>query len=209
MNGRVLQILGLVLGAGALLLQISISIPSFMDQGLSLPAALVRFFSYFTILTNIAAVLVYIALLLGSVRGPLAFFARPGVRAAVAVYITIVFLTYATVLAGTWKPQGLFLVCDVLLHYVAPVVYVTWWFMGGRDGSTRFQDMLYWAAFPLIYLAYVLVRAPIAGEVPYPFLDAASKGAGSVGIASLVILLLFIAGATIAVLLDRQRSKTR
>lgn len=43
------------------------------------------------------------------------------------------------------------------------------------------------------YAAYALARAPIAGEVPYPFLDAAVIGFPRVLISIAAIALLFVA----------------
>ena len=124
--------------------------------------------------------LVHISLLSPSGYAWLPAFAGPRMRAGVAVSITLVFIIYATVLAQLWQPQGLFLLCDVLLHYVTPVLFVLWWLVAGADGRTRWSDISWWMAYPIAYLAYALARAPIAGEVPYPFLDVAKNGAASV-----------------------------
>lgn len=136
-------------------------------------------------------------------------FAGPRMRAVVAVSIALVFIVYATVLARLWQPQGLFLLCDVLLHYVTPVLFVLWWLVAGADGSTRWRDMSWWVLYPLAYLAYALLRAPIAGEVPYPFLDAAKNGWTSVAIWSLAITAIFIVLCAIAVLVDHGVAGTR
>lgn len=134
-------------------------------------------FSFFTILTNIGAVLVHVSLLSPGGYAWFPAFAGPRMRAGVAVAITLVFIIYATVLAQLWQPQGLFPLCDVLLHYVTPVLFVLWWFVAGADGSTRWRDISWWMIYPVAYLAYALARGPISGEVPYPFLDVAKNGA--------------------------------
>ncbi|ANN59575.1 hypothetical protein EFV37_24635 [Mesorhizobium loti] len=201
--GRFLQVTGLAIGLVGLVLQFCISIPASMEAGRSLLGSIVFLFSFFTILTNIGAVLVYTSLLSSTGYAWLPAFAGPRMRAGVAVSITVVFIVYATVLARLWQPQGLFLLCDVLLHYVTPVLFVLWWLVAGADGRTRWSDISWWMLYPIAYLAYALVRAPIAGEVPYPFLDVAKNGAASVAIAALAITALFLVISIIAAFIDR------
>ncbi|TPL90157.1 Pr6Pr family membrane protein [Mesorhizobium sp. B2-3-12] len=210
--GRLLRIAGLVGGLIALVLQFSITIPASMEAGRGLLGSIVFYFSFFTILTNIAAVLVYTSLLSSSFYAWLPAFAGPRMRAGVAVSITLVFIVYATVLARLWQPQGLFLLCDVLLHYVTPVLFVLWWLISGADGKTRWSDISWWVVYPIAYLAYALARAPLAGEVPYPFLDIAKNGVGSVTVSALAITALFLVICVVAVFVDhgigRLRSKS-
>ena len=201
--GRFLQVVGLAIGLAGLVLQFCISIPASMEAGRSLLGSIVFYFSFFTILTNIGAVLVYTSLLSPSFYAWLPAFAGPRMRGGVAVSITLVFIVYATVLAQLWQPQGLFLLCDVLLHYVTPVLFVLWWLIAGADGKTRWSDISWWVLYPIAYLAYALVRAPFAGEVPYPFLDVAKNGAASVAIAALAITALFVVICIVAVFIDR------
>ncbi|QPC87904.1 hypothetical protein GA830_14970 [Mesorhizobium sp. NBSH29] len=199
---KILPWAGLAIGLAAIALQFSISIPASMAAGRSLGGSIIWFFSYFTILTNIAAVLVYARTVTGEKSLRPALFASPAMRAGVAVAITVVFLVYAIVLSQQWQPQGLFYLCDILLHYVTPVLYVVWWLCYGTDGRTRWKHLLAFGGAPLIYLVYVLARAPYAGEVPYPFLDASIGGWPSVIIAAAGISCLFIILGVVAILAD-------
>lgn len=207
--GRLLMLAGLGIGAIGLVVQAAISIPASMQAGRSLGASLVFLLSFFTILTNGAAVLVYAAILFRGDRVPPPFYARSRVRGGVAVAMAIVFVVYITVLAPIWAPEGLFLLCDILLHYVTPAIFVAWWLLAGRDGTARWSDIPKWLIYPLAYLAYALLRAPIAGEVPYPFLDVAKNGAGAVVAASLLVMLLFLALSAVAVIVDTRLAPPR
>ncbi|TIX52813.1 MAG: hypothetical protein E5V33_27990, partial [Mesorhizobium sp.] len=169
--GRFLQRAGLAVGLIGLVLQACITIPASMEAGRSFLGSVVFLFSFFTILTNIGAVLVHTSLLSPSGYAWFPAFAGSRLRAGVAAAIGLVFIVYATVLARLWQPQGLFLLCDILLHYVTPALFVLWWLVAGADGTTRWREISWWMVYPLAYLAYVLLRAPIAGEVPYPFLS--------------------------------------
>ncbi|WP_217577205.1 Pr6Pr family membrane protein [Mesorhizobium sp. GbtcB19] len=207
--GRFLQMAGLVIGLVGLVLQFAITIPASMAAGRSLLGSIVFLFSFFTILTNIAAVMVHASLLSPAGYAWFPAFAGSRMRAGVAVAITLVFIVYATVLAGLWQPQGLFLLCDILLHYITPFIFVVWWLIAGADGSTRWRDISWWMIYPLAYLAYALIRAPFAGEVPYPFLDVARNGAASVAVSALAVTALFIGLSVLAVLIDHGIGRLR
>lgn len=199
--GAAARLAGLIAGLSGLLLQFVITIPASLDAGRSLAGAVAHFFSFFTILTNIAVVAVYLAA--GSKQlGRPSFFASPRTRAGVAVAITVVFVVYVAVLAPLWQPRGWFLLCDIILHYAALALYLAWWGLVGADGSTRKSDLALWLGYPLAYLAYVMARYPLAGEMPYPFLDPAR---GMVAVATSVagMLALFIATSAVILLTDR------
>ena len=206
---RALQIAGLIAGVTGLVVQFLITVPASLEAGRSLAGSVVFYFSFFTILTNIAAVLVHVSLLSPAGYAWLPIFAGSRVRAGVAVSITLVLLVYATVLAQIWEPEGLFLLCDVLLHYVTPVLFVAWWLAAGANGKTRWSDVPHWMLYPLAYLFYALARGQFAGEVPYPFLDVAANGGAAVALSALAVLAAFLVLSILAVLADRGVSRFR
>lgn len=197
---KLLAISGFGIGAFALILQFALTIPARMEAGHGLGDAMVFYFSFFTILTNIGAALVYAARLF---PGKLAFFATDLARATIAVCITIVGLVYATVLAKIWAPEGLFWLCDILLHYVAPVIYVLWWALAGRNGTLGWSHAPGMLVFPVSYLVYALVRGQITGLYPYPFLDAGSLGLSKVAVNAAAVAALFFTFSLIAIGFDR------
>ncbi|MBY8915070.1 Pr6Pr family membrane protein [Nitratireductor sp. L1-7-SE] len=196
---KILNVAGLVVGLSALVVQFALTIPASMEAGRSLAGSVIHYFSYFTILTNILVVLVHLAALLGAPR----FFTQAWVRAGVAVSILLVTIVYWQLLSALWQPEGLFLLCDIALHYIAPVIYLVWWLTAGTDGSLSWRHLPLWLAYPLIYVAYVQVRAPIAGEVPYYFLDARLNGWPSVLVYLAAMLLTFAFLGRLAMLADR------
>ncbi|WP_192253918.1 Pr6Pr family membrane protein [Mesorhizobium silamurunense] len=206
---RFLQIAGLVIGLIALVLQFAITVPASMAAGRSLLGSIVFYFSFFTILTNIAAVLVHASLLSPTGYAWFPAFAGRRMRAGVAVAITLVFIVYSTVLARLWAPEGLFLLCDILLHYVTPLIFVLWWLIAGTDGKTRWRDISWWMIYPIAYLACALIRSPFAGEVPYPFLDVGKNGAASVAISALATTALFLGLCVLAVFADHGVARLR
>src|SRR5688572_28330922 len=66
----------------------------------------IRFFSFFTILTN-SLVAIYFTLILFKTRPSyLDILNRPGTLTAITVYITIVGLVYQIILRPLWDPKG-------------------------------------------------------------------------------------------------------
>lgn len=117
--------------------------------------------------------------------------------------IAVVCIVYATVLARLWQPQGLFKIADVTLHYIAPALYLFWWLVFGRDGTTAWRDLPLWLAYPLAYLVVGMTRGFATGEFPYPFLNPATSGWGGVAMASLAILALFLGVSAALIAADR------
>jgi hypothetical protein len=148
----------------------------------------VNFFSYFTIQSNLigAAVLLYLA-----VRGGQRSARVDWWRGAAAVYLTVTFFVVIFLLSGT--DVGLQLPwVDVVLHKVVPVVVVADYLIDPPMTRLSISDGLRWLAYPLIWLAYTMVRGPIADWYPYPFLDPADGGYGPVAV---TVVAIVVAGA--------------
>ena len=180
----------------ALVLQYVLLIRTAGDSSLSLMEANVRFFSYFTIQTNILASLVLTAF---AIKRPLdEWLVHPFVRSAVAVYIAMVGLTYFTLLRHLWAPQGTQWVVDTTLHYVMPVGYLVFWLACVRKAGLRWYDPLLWLIYPLTYLLLILVRGKISGFYPYPFIDAGTLGYAKVATnAAGLVIVCAVLGAVI------------
>ena len=99
------------------------------------------------------------------------FFLRPSSQTAIAVYITIVGVTYSLLLRQLWNPQGAQKVADVLLHDVVPVLYVASWVFLVPKFTLRWSDAVRWLAFPVAYMAYILARGFVSHWYPYYFIE--------------------------------------
>lgn len=159
----------------------------------------VRYVSYFTILSNLAVLLVCVSALTG---WP-AFFARPAVRGAVTLYIALTGVIYALLLRDTWELEGILRLTDASLHYVVPAVSVLAWLASPGHGTLRWRLVVSWLAFPVVYLAWVLLRGARSGEYPYPFLDVAELGLSVVLFNALVLLGVFLASGGMLVAVDK------
>lgn len=152
---------------------------------------IVNFFSYFTIQSNLIGVA---ALAASAVIGP----PRPRwldwLRGAAVVYLTVTFIVVIFLLQGV--DVGLQLAwVDFALHKLLPLIVVVDFAFDPPKARLSTRDALLWLVFPLIWLAYTLIRGPIAGWYPYPFLDPANGGYSAVGMTSLVVV---VAGALLS-----------
>ena len=151
----------------------------------------IRYFSFFTIQSNLFAALVLLAPLIRRGR-----FARwldsAGVRAAMVLYLSVTGLIYFTLLRHTWNPQGLTYVADRGLHYVVPcLAALEWWFFAAKQGLSR-PHLMRWAIFPVVYFCVILIQGALSGFYPYPFLNAAQLGYGQVLLAGVALLGVFM-----------------
>jgi len=175
----------------ALILQIAIAIPNYLQTGRTLVGTLVQLFSFFTILTNLLAALSMTVLFSADSRlGK--YFIQPRVFSAIALYITIVGLVYNLVLRNLWHPIGLSKLADELLHSVNPVLFVVYWLVYMPKANLKWVQALNWLGFPLIYSVYIFIRGSISHLYPYPFLDVDKLGIPRVAINSLFMLLAFM-----------------
>lgn len=195
---KLYEIGGALFGAAALITQFAVSVPAFEAKGMSLLGGIVNFFSFFTILTNIAVVIFYLANLF-SPKAP-----SPKWQAAMALYIAIVACVYIAVLQDIWEPQGIFKVLDVSLHYITPALFVLYWLIFVPKGQTTYRNAWAWLVPGLAYVIYVLVRGAAIGLYPYPFLDAGAVGYARVAINISVLLGFFGVLSLLVIALDRR-----
>ena len=163
----------------------------------------VRYFEYFTILTNLlVAVSLTIALLApGAAVGR--FFSRTGVKTAVAVYISLVGIVYNIVLQGLNEFTGAALAADTLTHDVVPVFYAFYWLLLVPKGELSWSSPIAWTIYPLLYLPYVLIRGSSTGRYPYPFLDVNALGLTTVLVNSIILTVVFLVLGILFVVLDK------
>lgn len=192
-----------VTGWFALLLQFYLIVSNAAVNGFPVVGAVVKFFSFFTILTNIIVAWSLTAHLLKPQSTLGKFFSRSSVKAAIADYIIIVALVYNIVLSKLWDPQGLQLLADVLLHQAVPVLYVLYWIIFVPKGHLKLTQIFRWLIYPFIYLLYVLVRGGYTGHFPYPFLDVNQLGIQSVAQSSGIIMATFIGVAILLLIVDK------
>jgi hypothetical protein len=173
-----------------------------------IPETIIRFFSFFTILTNILVALCFTFLWIKPKSRWGSFFSQPEKLTAIAVYICIVGITYNTILRFTWNPQGLQRVVDELLHLVVPLFFILYWFIFAPKAGLQWKNVFHWLIYPLVYLLYTLFRGAFAKYYPYPFLDVETLGYYQVFLNSIGLFAVFLLVSLVFVAIAKKKSRT-
>lgn len=132
---------------------------------------IIRYFSYFTLLTNLIVAVLSSALTLAPTTSFGKFASRYGTITAATAYILIVGIVYNVVLRPLWKPTGLQKPVDELLHTVIPLLFLIFWLFFTIKKKRNYLAFLPWLLYPLVYVIFVLTRGSYSGFYPYPFID--------------------------------------
>ncbi|HEY8599216.1 MAG TPA: Pr6Pr family membrane protein [Thermomicrobiales bacterium] len=166
----------------------------------------VNFFSFFTILSNIfAAVVLLLAGLRGDADGESSL-TWDLVRGAAVAYMTTTFVVYGLLLTGYNDAlQTSIPWVNNVLHRIFPLVLLIDWVVQPPRHPLTFRQALVWMVFPILYLVYSLLRGPLVGWYPYPFLDPRRAGGYPVvALYSLGIALGFFLFVALIVVIGRR-----
>jgi hypothetical protein len=155
----------------------------------------VNFVSFFTIQSNAIGAAVF---LIGAARWRAP--ATSGwdlVRGAAALNLTITYVVFALLLSNADVAVPLPWVNDIV-HVVFPLAVIADWLVDPPSTRIDFAGALRWLIYPLAWLAYTLVRGAVTGWYPYPFLDPANGGWGSVAV---YVLGIFVFGLVVMTVL--------
>ena len=196
-----------ILGWFALIAQFYINIHS----GLAAPFVeiIVRYFSYFTITTNLLVAIASTTLLINPLWGPGYFFSQQGTLAAITVYILIVGIIYNLILRSLWNPQGLQWVVDELLHSAIPLLLLGFWIIFAPKDELLWKDIWSWLIYPIVYMLFILFRGSTSKFYPYPFINIRVLGLNKVLANSIGIALAFVLVSLIMVALARFISRRK
>ena len=162
------------------------------NRVVSVAETIIRFFSFFTILTNLIVAICVTVLLLKPNSKWGRWFLKPAIFTAITVYITIVGVIYNVILRFLWQPQGLQYVTDELLHTVIPLLFILFWFLYVSKTGLKYKNALPWLIYPLLYVVYTAIHGAITGFYPYPFVNVGELGYGKVLINTCGLLIAFL-----------------
>ncbi len=165
-----------------------------------------NFFSYFTVLANIfaAAVLITSAIYVYQRRKSQRL---DVLRGAAALYMILTGVVFATLLSKL-DPRLLTAVPwdNTVLHYIMPIVLLLDWFIHPAQTKFTIKHILLWLVFPTVYVVYTLVRGGIVGWYPYPFLNPANGGYGSILVVSFFIAIFTVSAGVLLARTVRSKS---
>ncbi len=148
------------------------------------PTRVIRFFSFFTVESNILVVAGAATLAANA--------SRDGrwwrvMRLDGLIGIAVTGIIYSSVLAGLQSLTGWEKATDVALHYVSPIAAVVGWLAFGPRPRIDGQTMQLALIWPVAWLGYTLVHGELTSWYPYPFVNVGEHGYGRVVLNCVVV----------------------
>lgn len=188
-SGQLFLVTGAFLGWFSIVLQFYLIL---LNREASVQETIIRYFSFFTILTNILTTVCFTVLLCTPMSTWGKFFSRPSTLTALAVYITIVGVVYNGILRFLWSPQGAQQLVDELLHLVNPLWFLLFWIFFVPKSRLKWKNVFFWLLYPLIYIIFILVRGSVSGFYPYPFINVSNLGYPAVLVNCVILFFAFL-----------------
>ena len=198
-----------VIGWAAILLQMGLTVNNSLVAGHGIGHGLVIFLGFFTVTTNIFIAVVFTAHVIESAAPFWAFFRRPVVVTGAVACMIVVGITYYFLLRRLWNPQGLQYFVDVTLHYVMPILTAGFWWMAVPPRTVGWSGVGRMLVYPIAYLLYVFVRAPLVGSYPYYFIDVNTLGLGRALLNAAAMTAFFLLVLALLIVVNNQRRSIR
>jgi hypothetical protein len=196
--GQARKTVGIIRVAAGLLV-LAAMITQIADQAIYDTFVPAEYFSYFTIQSSMMNIVVLVTGGVLALRYRRDTVLYTGVRSAITVFAVVTAVVYNVLLRGI-PPEGYVGVqWPTEVHHVWIPIYIVidWLFATGR---ARIGYRWLWVAvgFPIAWCAFTLIRGAATDWYPYPFIDPATGGWGSVlvyivGLASFIVGLAALA----------------
>lgn len=194
--------ISVLIGWLALFLQLGLTI---RDSMLPLWQTIGKYFSYFTILTNIMATMAF-SLILFSARSAWGiFFARNRVFAAITVYMVVVGAIYNILLRPITSPIGLGKLTNELMHVVMPLITLIYWILFVKKENLEWKLIWSWLSYPFLYVCVILLTGIFTNHYPYPFINVTRLGYQQVCINSIGVATLFACLCLLMIALSKKK----
>lgn len=172
----------------------------------ALPTRLLRFFSYFTVQSNLLVLAAAISLVIDPRRDGAVWRV---LRLDALLGIAVTDVVSATLLAGLVQHVGIGVWINIGFNQFSPVWTLVGWLLLGPRPRTDLRTLGWAFAWPVAWLAYTMAHGALTGWYPYPFLNADKLGYGQVGITLLVILAAALGTAFLLRAVERWLPPTR
>ncbi len=182
-------VIGLMIGVFGVGLQLFIMLQA---RQLPLLDSMIRFFSYFTILSNCLVILFLLGHLFPASSKFRAWVEKPEVATAVTMYIVVVGVVYQTVLRRPEPLIGNARIADDIIHGFIPLWMLVYWFLFSFGKKINQSTIPYWLIFPAVYLMYTLAHGAMIDFYPYPFVNVNELGYPKVLMNSSLLVLFFL-----------------
>jgi hypothetical protein len=169
----------------------------------SMPTRIVRYFTYFTIQSNLLSMVTAISLALMPDRDGRLWRV---LRVAAVVGMTVTFVVYLVALAPHLDLHGVAYWTDLGFHIAAPLLTLFGWLVFGPWPRFDTRSVAIFVAWPVCWLLYVLILGAATGWYPYPFIDADVHGYARVAVNCLLVAALLVGLAYGVSVVDRLRT---
>lgn len=166
------------------------------------PERVLNVFSFFTIQSNLLLGGTCLLLALQAGNQDSVWFKTLRLNGVLCMAVTGI--VYHLVLADLDDLSGWAWVANLVVHTVAPLLGALGWLFFGPRRRTDGRIVSWSLVYPLLWLAFTLIRGEGTGFYPYPFVDVGEHGYGRVLLNCLLVTLLFLALAAGATVLDRR-----
>lgn len=166
----------------------------------------VRFFSYFTILTNIIVAIFATAQWFAKLPNK-GFFGSANTQTAITMYITVVGIVFNLVLRSLLKEGGIQSFLSDILHCLTPLLMIIYWWKFTDGQKLTYKCIPLWLLYPALYAIYILLRGPFATWYPYPFMNVIELGYPKVLLNSGILVLVFLFFSLLFVRLGKRKPK--
>jgi hypothetical protein len=187
----------------ALLLEGGVDVNSADASQPDLATRLVRFFSFFTVESNLLMLATSIALVLDPERDGALFRI---VRLDALLGIAITWIVFALVLSKIVHVEGLAAWINFGLHDASPVLALVGWLLFGPRPRIDARTIALAFVWPVAWIVYTLARGALVAWYPYPFLDAATLGYPRVFANIAIVIGLALVLAIVMRWIDSQRT---
>jgi hypothetical protein len=174
------------------------------SKAASVPLTLWILLAFFTIITNLLVAVIFTLI---AFRPSLQRF--DSIVAGTMLSIALVGIVNAIFLWGALELSGGSALVDKLLHIATPILVPLFWIFCVRKGGLKWRHPLLWAAYPLLYLAYGMIRGSLTGKYAYPFLDATRLGWQHTALTAFIIAIVFMACGYAVVWIDHLAARKR
>lgn len=189
-----------------LIIQIYVTLSTYAADR-TLAGVLIQFFTYFTVLSNLAVAIGLSAILLSPASSAGRFFSDSTTLTAIALYIAVVGLVFNTVLRDLLTLAGLGWWANEVMHVIVPVLYMVVWLFIIPKSKLQWQSAFSWLWVPFVYMIVVMIRGAICGLYPYPFMNAIKLGYGQIAINFTILFAVFLIIGLVLVMVSRLMAK--
>lgn len=197
-NQRLFAAVRFIFGA-VTLVAVGIQLGIHISNGFSV----LNFFSYFTNLSNIFAAVVLVVESVLTWRGKELGPFWQVLRLVSVVCMALVGIVFSVLLRdvdlGSLLPW-----INTWLHYVMPVAIVADWLIQSPRKPVPMKALGIAVIFPLVYLAYSLIRGAAINWYAYPFLNPANGSYTSVAVTCVLIAVAFLATTIVLIWLGNK-----